>query len=382
MAEINVEKLAKLLNKKLAHDTETGRTGAVAAAVTQHGKDVYTGFFGTQTFGGDAAPCGSSIFRMASMTKPVTAVAFGVLCDKFGVDLDDSLCKYLPQAKQLPMKILTEEQQILEVCKIDGDMPLRRLLNHTSGINSENVGAFMLGHLTEKAMSSLENAVDFWLENGVAFYPGSRQCYSPTGAFDVAGRIIELVSGMSVGEFYKKYIFDPCDMLDTTFTPSDEQWRRIVWMHDFKDGAAVEKPMNEGCVFDKIPVSYPVCGGGLISTLNDYKHFAQMLLNGGKFNGARIISEEYFKRFSTPSLPEFIQLGDQRWGLGVRVITGPGYRLLPVGAHGWSGAYGTHYWVDPVNDLTAIYLKNSCSGAAGNTAGEFEQCVHDALTEE
>ncbi len=382
MTEIHVDKLTQRLNEKLVHDTKTGRTGAVAACVTQHGKDVYTGFFGTQTFGGTVAPDGSSLFRMASMTKPVTAVAFGVLCDQFGVNLDDSLCKYLPQAKKLPMKILTEEQQILEVCKIDGDMPLRRLLNHTSGIGSENVGAYMLGHVPQDMVYNLENAVDFWLEGGVAFYPGSRQCYSPTGAFDVAGRIIELVSGLNVGEFYKKYIFDPCNMPDTTFTPTDEQWKRIVWMHDFSDGAASEKPMKEGCVFDAIPVSYPLCGGGLVSSLNDYKHFAQMLLNGGAFNGTRVISEDYFKRLSNPTVPEFIQLGNERWGLGVRVVTSPGYRLLPVGAFGWSGAYGTHYWVDPVNDLTAIYLKNSCSGSAGNTAGEFEQCVHDALLDE
>ena len=381
MAELNIEKLTRDMNERLEHDSRTGRTGAVAANVSQHGKDIYTGFFGTTSFNGSTVPDKCSLFRMASMTKPVTTVAFGVLCDKFGVNIDDNLCRYIPQAKRLRMKVLNEEHEVVDICEVDGDMPLRRLLNHTSGIGSEIIGAYYTDHFPKEKTVSLAVAVDCWLDNGVAFYPGSRQCYSPTAAFDVAGRIIEIVSGMSVGEFYKKFIFEPCNMPDTTFTPTEEQWKRIVWMHDNRNGAACEKIMSPGCVFGDFPVSYPLCGGGLISSISDYRNFAQMLLNGGIIGENRIISEEYHHRLSNPTIPEYIQPGDMRWGLGVRVITGSGYGLLPAGAYGWSGAYGTHFWVDPVNDIAAIYLKNSVYGSAGNTAIEFEQCVHNALAE-
>ena len=381
MTELNIKKLTENLNDCLERDSRTGRTGAVAACVTQHGKEVYTCFFGTASYNGSNVPDSRSLFRIASMTKPVTAVAFGVLCDKFGVDPDDGLYRYVPEAKQLRLKVFDENMKQVDLCSIDGDMPLRRLLNHTSGIGSENIGAYNTDRFPKEMEVNLEPAVKCWLDYGVAFYPGSRQCYSPTAAFDVAGLIIERVSELSVNEFYQKYVFDPCEMPDTTFTPSADQWKRIVWMHNHRDGKAEEQPMKEGCVFGSIPISYPLCGGGLISSLNDYRNFAEMLRAGGVYNGIRIISEGYFKRMTNPTVPEFIQPGDQRWGLGMRVITGSSYHLLPVGAFGWSGAYGTHFWVDPVNDITAIYLKNSVYGAAGGTAAEFEQNVHNALKE-
>lgn len=136
-----------------------------------------------------------------------------------------------------------------------------------------------------------------------------------------------------------------------------------------------------GCVFERFPCEHKLAGAGLASTLNDYSNFAKMLLNKGEINNKRIISEQSFKMLSKPYVPEEIMPCHERWGLGVRVITNEAYCLLPVGSFGWSGAYGSHFWIDPENDICAVFMKNSkFDGGAGNrSAVRFEEAVFNAL---
>lgn len=155
----------------------------------------------------------------------------------------------------------------------------------------------------------------------------------------------------------------------------------MIAMHNKKNGESVVGNTCQGCVFGDYPPTNPIGGAGLVSTLDDYANFADMLLSRGLFGDKRIISAETFEQMTSPQVSPDIQKGNHRWGLSMRVITSEAYARLPVGAFGWSGAYGTHFWVDPVNEIVAIYMKNSQfdGGSGAKTAANFETDVTSAL---
>ena len=138
--------------------------------------------------------------------------------------------------------------------------------------------------------------------------------------------------------------------------------------------------MPENCFFENIPCTHYLGGAGLVSTARDYCKFAEMLLHNGQAKNARILSEESVHLMSTPYVCE---RETESWGLGIRVITSNTYPHLPVGSFGWSGAYGSHFWVDPSNDLFAVFMKNSkIDGGAGNeSARNFEEAVYASFVE-
>ena len=179
-------------------------------------------------------------------------------------------------------------------------------------------------------------------------------------------------------------IFVPCRMKDTTFSPTAEQWERMVTVHDYVNGQAVVGETHAGCVFVDLPTTHPLGGAGLISTLDDYSNFAEMLLRGGCFEGNRVLTEKSVRLMATPQVSHALQPKPKRWGLAVKVVTDESYGRLPVGAFGWSGAYGTHFWVDPANRITAVYMKNSHYDSGGDavTANNFEEDVTAALAKE
>ena len=132
---------------------------------------------------------------------------------------------------------------------------------------------------------------------------------------------------------------------------------------------------------DDIPPTHPLCGSGLISTLTDYVKFAQMLLNRGMTENGRILEPVWIEQMATAKLPVELMSEEVNQGLGVRVITGDGYPWLPVGTFGWSGAYGTHFWVDPTNEIVSVYMKNSRydGGSGAQTAKNFEEDVFRSI---
>ena len=205
--------------------------------------------------------------------------------------------------------------------------------------------------------------------------------YSGTGSFDVLTKIIEIVSGMDYLSFLKKEVFEPCGMVDTTFEPTESQQARMVAMHDRKDGENVVSQMPAGCIFEIYPSTHYLGGAGLVSTLSDYGKFAKMLLNQGKTENGELLKEKTFKQLCTAQVPKSIMPGNARWGLGVRVITEDSHPNLPKGSFGWSGAYGTHFWIDPVNKIFAVFMKNSkVDGGAGNeSAVKFEKAVYSSF---
>ena len=235
--------------------------------------------------------------------------------------------------------------------------------------------------MSEKDRLSISDTIKCFINTGLDFKPFTKQAYSAFAAFDVLAAIIEKVAKQDYEVFLKEQIFIPCNMTDTTFLPSEKQWGRLIMMHNKVDGKNDEGVTYPGCVFEKFPCEHKLAGAGMVSTLNDYSKFAQMLLNKGEINHRRVLSEDTFDKLSTPYVPKDIMPGSETWGLGVRVITDEAYKYLHVGSYGWSGAYGSHFWIDPENDICAVYMKNSrFDGGAGNySARRFEKAVFDAL---
>ena len=368
--EQNIEKIAQ-------SDLIQNKVFGSSYCVMQGEKTVYQKCFGRVSVGEAAAVTEETLFRLASMTKPITAVATLILAERKQLALEAAVSDYLPEFADI--HVITVDGQNLGIPR--RQPVIRDLLTHTSGIGSENL---KMEKRTAADMSSLEAFIDFSVRSGLDFEPGSRQLYSGVAAFDVLTKIIELVSGMDYLAFLQKEILEPCGMHDTTFIPSEEQWGRMIDMHTRAEGRNAVHPMKKGCVFGEFPCTHYLGGAGLVSTLGDYRKFAQMLLNKGRVNVHRLLSEETLQLMRTPWVSKDIMPGAEQWGLGVRVITDEAYGSLPVGSFGWSGAYGSHFWVDPENEIVAVYMKNSMvDGGAGNhSARDLEKAVYSALVNE
>ena len=226
-------------------------------------------------------------------------------------------------------------------------------------------------------------AVDYCLKNTyLTFEPYYQTGYSAYFAFDLIALLIERFSGMKYADFIKKNIFEPLEIKDITYTPSNEQWERLVCMSDRAIGTGIVNIDMGKHTFENFPLTYTCAGAGLVGSIEDYFKFAEMLRQEGSYNGVQIVSPEVFSLLYKKYVPMEYRPKDSThsWGLGVRVTVND--KNLPDGCYGWSGAYGTHFWIDRENDITAIYMKNNRwhdSHGGGSTAVQFEADVMSSL---
>jgi CubicO group peptidase (beta-lactamase class C family) len=369
---LNKTILTKNIDDIAQYDFDNNKVFGSAYYVYDNG-EITEKCYGNMSLNSDMPITNTTLFRLASMTKPITAVAALVAMEKGLLSLDDTVDKFIPEFKQIQIKDASGK-----VSGLKKQPTILNILTHTSGIGSD---AQKLSAMTSADQATLNSAIAFYLGSGLDFEPGTKQAYSATGAFDVLVKIIETATGEDYLQFLQKNIFEPCNMKDTTFLPTDEQWGRIVDMHQQVNGENAVATMPEGCIFGNVPVTHYLGGAGLVSTLQDYANFAKMLLNGGQGEKGKVISTTSVKLLSSAQISKDVMPGNVRWGLGVRVITKKSYPHLPVGSFGWSGAYGSHFWIDPVNNVFAVYMKNSHvdGGASNESANKFEKAVYTAL---
>lgn len=380
MKQINALRLQQAVETRFEQDRKNGVLHGMMAVVNQNGKRVYTGALGVDGSAGKPLT-EKTLYRIASMTKPITAVAALREMDLGHLALEDPVSKYLPGYAELWLGTV-QNGEILRTAPTKGPVLIRHLLSHASGIGSDELGGYEHQQMPHELNETLAGTVDYFAGQPVAFEPGTACSYSATAAFDVMARIVEVTSGELFADYLKQHIFAPLQMTDTTFAPTAEQWSRVVTMHDrTPEGVAIDGSVIPGCVFEGMPVAHTTGGAGLVTTIEEYSRFAEMLLNGGKTpEGNVILSSAAVAQMATPQVPAEQMPGRERWGLSVRVITTDDY-TLPRGTFGWSGAYGNHYWVDPENRITAVFMKNSrYDGGAGNvTAENFERDVMNSL---
>lgn len=376
MKKLDLEVLKNKVREIAEYDLDNGKVFGSAYIVTDKNGVVFSECFGSSAKDKNIPVNERTIYRIASMTKPVTAVATLILVDRGLVSLDDPVDKYIPELSEKKITTITDGN--LTECGMASRVPtIAEILSHSSGIGSDLGGKMAIA--TDLDKSTISNTVKFLASVGLDFEPGTRAQYSSTAAFDVIACIAELVTGVDYRTFLKREIFEPLGMLDTDFLPTEEQWSRFIEMHTKVNGVAAVRKMCDGCVFTDYPATRSVAGAGLFSTVSDYALFAKMLLNKGLAENKRIIDDKTLSLINEPR----ISTSDPRnyWGLAVRVVVDAGYPYLPVGSYGWSGAYGSHFWVDPENEIAAVFMKNSCfdGGASNESALNFERAVHDSL---
>jgi CubicO group peptidase (beta-lactamase class C family) len=377
MMTLDQSKIASAMQKEISADIASGRVGGAAVLVKQHGKDIHRACFG-QSAPGKALEQ-NALFRLASMTKPITAAAIIKQIERGLLSLDDPLEKFIPAYGEMEIGRMREDGQLEIVGKAQRKITILHLLTHASGIGCEPLTAYVEGLYTPERESDLCSVTQTYADYPLSFEPGTAQAYSGRVGFDLLARVVELTADMPYDEYLRQEIFTPLCMEDATFTPSGAQWERMVCLHDYKDGQSLFHPLDRAHVFGPLPLGYFCGGAGLVATLSDYEKFASMLLRGGKAeSGEQLLREQSVRLMRTPAISEAIMPGNQRWGLGMRVITDASYPMLPTNAYGWSGAYGTHFWLDPDNDTIGIYMKNSHydGGSGAMTAVHFEKNVY------
>jgi CubicO group peptidase (beta-lactamase class C family) len=295
-----------------------------------------------------------ALFRIASMTKPITAIGIMMLVDEGKLSVDDPVEKHLPEFRG-QMLVSKRDKDSVTLTKPSRPIQIRDLLTHTSGLpGGPPVG---IGDLYTKRNHTLAEAVMAFSQMPLAFEPGTKWSYCNTG-IDTLGRIIEVVSGQSYEGFLKTRLFDPLGMADTTFYPTPEQLKRAAPTYAKKDGKLVR---NSNAIIALPPgTRYPIPAGGLYSTGADLAKVYQLMLNRGTRGSVRFLSENSvaaMTKVQTGDLPAAFTPGmgfGFGWGI-VKTPTGVTASLSP-GSFGHGGAFGTQAWIDPQKDLFVVLL--------------------------
>ena len=350
------------------HITAHHFSGAVTL-VARRGKVVQFRAYGMQDIEGGVPMAKDSIFRIYSMTKPITSVAVMMLFEEGRFLLDEPVADYLPEFKGLEVGVEEIDEatgeKVFTTVPADRAVTIRDLLRHTSGLTYGLWGTSMVDKLY------LENEVfgrDDTIEETVTklsviplkHQPGTVWEYSVST--DVLGRLVEVVSGQRFDEFLRDRIFSPLGMKDTGFFVPPKGIDRLTTVYTPNEDNTAITPMDPSRARDFTKETRRLSGGGgLVSTAADYYRFAQMLLNGGVLDGTRILSRPTVELMTSDHLVEIHDRGHlESYGFGLGFMVSPGRgrsgSILSAGSFGWGGMAHTTFWVDPQEELIGIFL--------------------------
>jgi CubicO group peptidase (beta-lactamase class C family) len=322
-----------------------------------------------------------TVFRIASMSKPVTAVAVLMLMEEGKLRLTDPVSRFIPQFKTLKVAIPPDSpQSTFTTAGAEREITIRDLLTHTSGLVSGGISASEAAKSPKRPEETLADYIPRLAVFPLSFQPGARWTYSPLAAFDTLGRIVEIASGQTYDRFLKERLFDPLGMTSTSFAIRRDQIDRLATTYQ-RTPDGLRRTANQSLLTSD---TYFSGAGGLFSTVEDYFKFSQMLLDRGEAGGRRLLSPTTVDLMAAVHVPDSLP-GSPRgraFGLGVQVIVDPlpvGYRVSS-GSFGWSGAYCTYFWVSPKDKLVGVFLTQSAPFTE-EFAREFENAFTQAIIE-
>ena len=354
------------------NEVATGKIPGAVLLIQQHGKPVYLESFGVRDPGSSQPMTPDTIFQIYSMSKAVTSVAAMMLVDDGKLALDDPVSNYIHSFADAKVGVDPSDEAGKHPLKLE---PLKRpitvrdLLRHTSGITYGFFGETVVQKLYADPLlyaGDFDNAefADRIARLPLADQPGVRWDYGHST--DVLGRVVEVVSGQTLFQFEKQRLFDPLVMPDTDyFVANQKDWSRIA--RPLK--ADIFKRPLAGIIDPTLPRRFESGGAGLNTTIGDYAHFLQMLLNRGELNGKRYLKPETVKLMTTDQIgpetgiihdPFYFPSPNSGFGLGFAIRTSPpAGTTWPLGEYRWDGAGGAFYFVDPVDDMFAIFMVHS-----------------------
>jgi CubicO group peptidase (beta-lactamase class C family) len=378
------------------------QVGGIVTLVARDGKTVDLQAFGNQDVEAKTPMKTDSIFRIASMSKPITSVAVMMLIEEGKLALTDPVSRFISAFRD--MKVLTRGAQGAEptLQPARRQITIRDLLTHRSGLTYGFLDGTQVGNAyREGAVNDGLTVVEVPLADNVerlakaplVSQPGAEWHYSLST--DVLGRVVELAAGMPFDTFLSQRIFGPLHMTDTSFVVPEAKSSRFVTVYT-ADGNGGVRPMKDPETFGNTRMSpvesykpgkkYFSGGAGLTSTAQDYSRFAQMLLNGGALDGVRLLGPKTVELMTTShtldlNLANTPVLGPgAEWGLGFKITSDLGATQLPgsLGMYGWSGIYGTFFWVDPKEKLVGVLMVQRYPGPPA--AAPFQSLTYQAIT--
>ncbi len=372
---MSAEKLAGV-NRAVQGLVDDRKVAGAVVVVARKGKIVLFETFGMMDKGANKPMRKNTIFRIYSMTKPVTSVAAMMLYERGRLKLDEPVSKYVPEFKGL--KVYDESGEYADQTR---QMTVRDLMRHTSGLTYGFFGNTAVDRMyRDKNIfdwdGSLQDMITKLGDVPLLYQPGTRWHYSVST--DVLGHIVEKVSGQSLDKFFRRMIFKPLGMKDTAFYVPPKKVERfaVCYGPDAGGGLRVVDEPSESRYIKK-PNLFSG-GGGLVSTARDYTRFCQMLLNKGQLDGKRLLRPETVEMMTSNQLPPGVTRGnDEGFGLGFSVRLRDG--RFPEGEFGWGGMASTHFWISPKDKLVVVALSQRIP-YSDQLQNAIKPIIYDSIT--
>jgi methyl acetate hydrolase len=353
-----------ILDTSLRGAVDARDVPGVVALVTTRERVLYKGAFGVADVATGRALTPDALFRIASMTKPVTSVALMQLIEQGRIGLDDPAEKYLPELAGLKVFESFDAATGAYVLRpASRPATVKHFLTHTSGL------AYPFTSATWRDFKPRDGE-KYPFGGPLLFDPGERWHYSTST--DVVGKLVEAVSGQKLEDYFREHVFAPLKMDDTSYNVPEAKGPRLVaqqWRAGERMDGAVElqKPQPG------LTIAAPIGGGGLASTADDYGRFVRMLLNGGALDGARVLKAEtvalmgqnHIGAVSVPALKSalprsadftFIDDGKDKWGLGFLITANQVQGKRSAGSLSWGGINNTFFWIDPARGVAGVIM--------------------------
>lgn len=397
---LDADRLSRI-DRHFQRYVEDGRLAGWLAVVTRRGKIAHVAMNGQRDAEAELPVQADTLWRIYSMSKPITSVAAMMLVEEGLIELNDPVSRYIPAfgAGRVYVKGSATKPVTVPVTE-----PLRvwHLLTHTSGLtygfhHTHPTDAIYRAHGYEWGVpkgTDLAGACDAWAGMPLAFQPGTEWNYSVST--DVLGRVVEVVSGQSLDEFFTQRIFEPLGMTETSFSVTEPNSDRLAALYSPDPGTgrfARNNLMGDAALHRPTFLSG---GGGLVSTAADYHRFTQMLLRGGELDGNRVLGSrtvDYMtqnhlpgdvdlEEFGRPLFAESPMLGTG-FGLGFSVVidAAEGKVLSSPGEFAWGGAASTTFWVDPREDLTAMFFTQLLPSSTHPIRSQLRTLVYQAVVD-
>jgi CubicO group peptidase (beta-lactamase class C family) len=360
----------------------------VVAAVARNGKLVYFEALGQRDREQGAAMPLDAIFRLYSMTRPITSTAAMLLWEEGKFQLDDPISTYLPQFANQRVFDDADAPDLSRTRARNGDITVRHLLTHSSGIGSRSSRIYRSEQVRLRSIT-LQQLVDNAARVPLFEDPGTRFRYGISTT--VLGRLVEIWSGQPLEEFLQERVFEPLGMTDTVFWADGERADRLATVYRLDNGSGELHPYAiERVPFTERPTL--IEGGvGLLSSVMDYLRFSQMFLNGGELDGTRVLRADTVALMTRNHVPESVlplgtrgYMSGSGWGLGFNVVLNASRYTFPVGdgEYWWDGSSGTRFSIDPEHGIITVIMAGVSPSRGGGFREEFKDLIYDAIVDE
>ena len=390
------------IREAVQRHVDAGQVSGAVTLVARRGKIAHFEAYGVQDLESKQPMPKDGIFRLASMSKPITAVAVMMVVEEGKVRLTDPVSRFIPEFRGAKVAVAKpgarggapggpgggpgggrsggiEGAPTFDVVSANRDITIRDLLTHGSGLMSGG-----LGNAVAPQRGPTDTLATYIPKLGAVpldFQPGTLWRYSGLAGFDVLSRVVEIASGQSLDQFLKQRLFDPLGMKDTGFSARPDNQARLVTLYQRGQDGTLTKAANQTALSS---TTYFAGSGGMVTTAEDYAQFAQMLVNGGELNGRRYLGKRTVQLMSTNHTGDMVngQFGrpaaGMGFGLGVQVVEEPAMAGLrqSKGSWGWAGAYGTNVNIEPAEQMVTIIMMQTSTGALQR---DFENAVFQAI---